>query len=118
MSSNRLVKLIVVTIIILAVALTVQAFEPPDGAPESNPAYVGMGDLRYIEAQTFASAGAPEGNAAYSGIGDLRRFEAQQVNANTGTTASSRPVAGMGDLHRFEAQQFLPNAVTSNTLSP
>lgn len=118
MSKNRLMKLIVGTTIILAAAFTVQAFEPPDGAPVGNPTYIGMGDLRYIEAQAIPNARAPEGNSAYSGIGDLRRFEAQQGYADPGATASNHPLAGMGDLRRFEAQQFLPTIVTKSTLSP
>lgn len=118
MSKNRLMKLIVGTTLILAAALTVQAFEPPDGAPVGNPTYIGMGDLRYIEAQALLNAKAPEGNAAYSGIGDLRRFEAQQVYVTLGATASVQPLVGMGDVRRFEAQQFLSNAVTKGILSP
>jgi len=118
MYSNRLVKLIIGTAIILAATVALQAFVPPGGAPEGNPAYIGMGDLQRIEAQAIPDSGAPESSSAYAGMGDLRRFEAQQVNVNTGTTAVSHPVAGMGDLHRFEAQQLLPDAVTNSTLSP
>jgi hypothetical protein len=115
MTKNRLMKLIVGTIIILAAALAVQAFEPSDGAPESNQPYVGMGDLRRIEAQDSRAA---EWISANVGMGELRRFEARQVNVSTGATTSSHPVVGMGDLHRFEAQQLLPISVSNRSSTP
>jgi hypothetical protein len=78
MDSERFLKVILASVLILMVILLVQAAGPLAGAQKSSSATTGMGDLQRYAAQPSTGSSEPQGKlSAYVGMGDLQRFEAQ-----------------------------------------
>ena len=98
MSTNRLTKLILSIVLVVATLVALQAFIPLSDPKASVSVYTGRGDYQRYESQHFQP---------YTGRGDYQRFETQFFPTFT----------GRGDYQRFEAQYFQPDRASESKRS-
>jgi hypothetical protein len=101
MNTTRLLKLIIIPILALSAIGASLAFSTSNGVKTRPSSYMGIGDLRHLEAQSSISV---VGGLLNTGMADWRRFESQQ-SVPAHRTHKNLLHAGMGDLHYFEALQ-------------
>jgi hypothetical protein len=102
MSNIRYASLILVVGLIVAFIAFTQVFVVPTMAKNNTGSYLGFGDLHVAESlqESNPVLGAQASRHSYLGMGDLRLLDASQVTSANGL---NNRYAGMGDLRLFDA---------------
>ncbi len=111
MNATRRLTLIIGSVLALAVIIALQASRFSPVLTQTDQPAIGIGNLRYYEAQQSSSI---------AGMGDLRRYEAAQslpIIPVTGMSSSQLNI-GMGNLRRFEGEQVAPATVIPQSNLP
>ena len=115
MLTNRLTKLILSVVLVVATLVALQAFIPLSNPKASVSVYTGRGDYQRYESQHFQP---------YTGRGDYQRYESQYFQPYTGRGNYQRfesqffpTYTGRGDYQRFEAQYFQPDRASESKRS-
>ncbi len=112
MNATRRLTLIIGSVLALAAIIALQASRFSPVLTQTDQPAIGIGNLRYYEAQQSSSI---------AGMGDLRRYEAAQsqpIIPVTGMSGSNQLDIGMGNLRRFEGEQVAPATVIPQSNLP